>query len=174
MTKSTLTLLAATLAAACASPPSPTAQVPDNLKPGGDVKLLAALSAKGSQIYECREKKDQSGYEWAFIAPQAELFDASGTKVGKHYGGPHWEANDGSKVVGTLKERADAPTAGAIPWLLLTTKSDGPDGAFSKVTAVQRLNTAGGVTPSGSCSQSNAGDKMAIRYTADYLLFVPR
>jgi len=174
MTKSKLALLAATLAAACASTPSPTARVPDNLKPGGDVTLLAALSAKGSQIYECREKKDKSGYEWAFVAPQAELFDANGTKVGKHYGGPRWEANDGSKVIGTVKERADAPAAGAIPWLLLTTKSDGPDGAFSKVTMVQRLNTEGGVAPTGNCSQTYVGDKMAIRYTADYLLFVPR
>jgi hypothetical protein len=31
-----------------------------------------------------------------------------------------------------VKERADAPVADAIPWLLLAAKSIGPQGAFSK------------------------------------------
>ena len=34
---------------------------------------------------------------------------------------------------------ADAPAAGAIPWLLLGAKSDGPQGSFSKTTSVQRV-----------------------------------
>jgi hypothetical protein len=24
-----------------------------------------------------------------------------GNRIGRHYAGPHWEANDGSKIVGT-------------------------------------------------------------------------
>jgi hypothetical protein len=158
------------LAAACASTLA-TAQVPDKLKPSASETLAMPLAARGVQIYECRATKDGYGYEWAFVAPEAELFDAKGTKVGKHYAGPHWEANDGSKVVGAAKERADAPKAGAIPWLLLTTKSDGPDGSFSKVTSVQRLNTAGGVAPTSACGQANAGEKARVPYTADYYLF---
>jgi len=168
-----LPLLLTTCAAACTSA-SAMVPVPDNLKPAAGESLAFPLAAKGVQIYECRAKKDQSGFEWAFVAPEAELFDRSGTKVGKHYAGPHWESNDGSKVVGTVKERADAPAAGAIPWLLLAAKSDGPEGAFSKVTSVQRLNTAGGAAPGTACSQANAGEKARVPYTADYYLFASK
>src|SRR5207245_8699331 len=97
------------------------------------------VAARGVQIYECRVKKDSpQATEWAFVAPEAELWDAQGKRVGKHYAGPHWEHVDGSKVFGTVKARADAPMAGAIPWLLLKTKSVGPDGAYAKVTSIQR------------------------------------
>src|SRR5262249_9768203 len=97
----------------------------------------------------CRAKKDQaSAYEWAFVAPEADLFDTSGKKIGRHYAGPHWESSDGSKIAGTVKASTDAPQADAIPWLLLVTKSVGPQGSFSKITSIQRVNTVGGVVQS--------------------------
>ena len=114
--------------AGCAGVP-----VPDNLKPGPNESLAQVVPAKGVQIYECRDGK------WAFVAPDAELFDRSGKKIGTHYAGPHWEAADGSKVIGAVKARADAPQAGSIPWLLLGAKSVGPQGAFSGVTSIQRV-----------------------------------
>jgi hypothetical protein len=130
------------------------------------------VPAKGVQIYECRAKKDQvATYEWAFVAPQAELFDAHGKRIGRHYAGPHWEATDGSKILGTVKERAEAPVPDAIPWLLLATKSVGPDGSFSKVTSIQRVNTVGGVAPKAGCAQAQAGTAARIDYTADYYFF---
>jgi uncharacterized protein DUF3455 len=159
------------LVAACASlqRPTPTVNVPDKLKPRANESLAMIVPAKGVQIYECRAKKDQAGvYEWAFVAPEADLFDASGKKIGRHYAGPHWESTDGSKIAGTLKESADAPQAGAIPWLLLITKSVGSQGSFSKITSVQRVNTAGGVVPKTGCSQSTVGTTARIAYTADY------
>jgi hypothetical protein len=148
------------LAAGCAS----NVQVPENLKAEGQ-SLAMIVPAKGVQIYECRAAK------WAFVAPDAELFDRSGKKIGTHYAGPHWEAADGSKIVAAVKARADAPAAGNIPWLLLSAKSVGPDGAFSKVTSIQRVSTVGGVAPEGSCSQ---GARASIPYTADYYLFTSR
>ena len=156
-------------ACASAQPPTATANVPAKLQPGATESLAMIVPAKGVQIYECRAKKEQPGvHEWAFVAPEADLFDARGNKIGRHYAGPHWEATDGSKIVGAVKERADAPTAGAIPWLLLTAKSVGPDGAFSKVTSIQRVNTAGGAAPSTGCSQAAVGTSARIAYTADY------
>jgi hypothetical protein len=89
------------LVAACASPQPPTSMiaVPDKLKPGANESLAMIAAAKGVQIYECRARKDQAGgYEWAFVAPEADLFDARGNRAGRHYAGPHWEATDGSKV----------------------------------------------------------------------------
>ena len=88
--------------------------------------------------------------------------------IGKHYAGPHWESADGSKVAGTLKERADAPRADAIPWLLLVTNSVGPQGSFTKITSIQRVNTVGGVAPKTTCSQSTVGTIARIPYRADY------
>ena len=103
-----------------------------------------------------------------------DLFDARGNRIGRHYAGPHWEAADGSKVVAAVKERADATAADAIPWLLLTAKSAGPEGSFSKVTSIQRVNTVGGVAPQGGCSQATAGAPARINYTADYYFFTAK
>lgn len=125
------------LVAACAGlqKPTPTVNVPDKLKPPANESLAMIVPARGVQIYECRAKKDQAGsYEWAFVAPEADLFDTSGRKIGRHYAGPHWESTDGSKFAGTVKESTDAPQADAIPWLLLVTKSVGSQGSFSKIT----------------------------------------
>jgi hypothetical protein len=163
------------LGGGCASSPTPSVNVPDKLKPGANESLARIVPAKGVQIYECRARKDQAGaYEWAFVAPEADLFDAGGNRIGRHYGGPHWESTDGSKVLGTLKERTDAPVDDAIPWLLLSTKSVGAEGAFSKVTSIQRVNTVGGVAPRAGCSQAAAGKPARIAYTADYYFFTAR
>ena len=175
MSKTKITaFLLVLLGAACASPQPPTSmvKVPDKLKPGANAALAIIVPAKGVQIYECRARKDQvGGYEWAFVAPEADLFDARGNRTGRHYAGPHWEATDGSKIMGTVKERADAPVADAIPWLLLTAKSVGSEGSFSKVTSIQRVNTVGGVAPKAGCSQAAAGTSARINYTADYYFY---
>jgi Protein of unknown function (DUF3455) len=172
----TMVVLALLFATGCASTEPRPVAVPDKLKPPANESLAMILAAKGVQIYECRAKKDQAGqFEWAFVAPEADLFDARGNKSGKHYAGPHWEAPDGSKIAGTVKERADAPAASAIPWLLLSAKSVGrPDGAFSKVTSIQRVNTVGGVAPQSGCSQAVVGTTARVDYAADYYFFTAR
>jgi len=166
--------LLALLLAGCASLQSPRSavEVPDKLSPGASESLAIIVHAKGVQIYECRARKDAAGeYEWAFVAPEADLYDAHGARVGLHYAGPQWESADGSKVLGTVKERADAPQADSIPWLLLTAKSVGPEGSFGKVTSVQRVNTLGGVAPKDGCLQAEAGTRVRVGYTADYYFF---
>jgi len=155
--------LALTALAACSTTPRPAAvAVPESLKPAAG-ELAMIVPAKGVQIYECRDN------QWAFVAPEADLFDASGKRIGRHYAGPQWEAADGSKVAGSVKARAEAPQAGAIPWLLLEAKSLGGEGAFSKVTSIQRVATHGGVAPAGGCAP--AGARLRVDYTADYYFF---
>src|SRR5882672_2881882 len=118
-----LIALVACLLAGCATQ-SATVAVPDKLRGGPNDVLAMVVPAKGVQIYECRPRRDEVGaFEWAFVAPEADLFDRRGAKIGRHYAGPHWESSDGSKILGAVKERADAPEAGAIPWLLLSAKS---------------------------------------------------
>jgi Protein of unknown function (DUF3455) len=168
-------LLLLVAAGASAQTPTRAVDVPAKLTPGAGESLAAIVPAKGVQIYECRAKADQAGqYGWAFVAPEADLLDARGGKIGKHYAGPHWESNDGSKIMGTLKERADAPQAGAVPWLLLTTKSVGAPGSFGRVTSIQRVNTVGGVAPKDGCSQSTLGAIGRVGYTADYYFFTAK
>jgi hypothetical protein len=161
------------LVAGCAGVPTPA--VPDRLRPATNEYLLKTVAAKGVQIYECRAVKDRSAaYAWAFVAPEADLFDAAGNKVGKHYAGPHWEAADGSKIKGAVKESSAAPVENAIPWLLLSATSDGPAGAFSRITSVQRVNTVGGMAPKGACSEASAGATVRVPYSADYYFYTAR
>src|SRR5262249_48101340 len=122
--------------------------VPDKLMPPKGQAVLFKLKAKGMQIYKCKVKANQPGqFEWVFTAPEADLFDEAGKKVGKHYDGPTWEANDGSKVVAKPLERAPAPKDGNIPWLLLRATANKGGGVFSKVEYVQRVDTEGGMPP---------------------------
>jgi len=157
---------------ASAEPSTAVVGVPDKLKPGASESLKIVTLAKGVQIYECRASTVQPGsYEWTLVAPEAELFDTGGNRIGRHFGGPSWQSNDGSTIVGSVKERADAPAADAIPWLLLSAKSVGTEGSFSKVTSVLRVNTVGGVAPRSGCSQATAGASARMDYTANYYFF---
>jgi hypothetical protein len=159
------------LAAARVARPS-TAAASHALAPRGEQTLLERVSARGVQVYECRaEAASRSRAQWAFVGPQAELFDGEGQAIGRHYGGPHWEALDGSRIVGALESRVDAPQAGAIPWLLLSARSVGGEGRFARVTSVQRVNTSGGVAPAARCDMHTLGATERVPYTADYLLY---
>jgi len=163
---------AAMLVAACTGPSR--VEVPPLLEPGPNETLSAIAQARGVQIYECRAKAGATDPEWVFVAPEAKLFNARGRSIGSHGAGPRWQAADGSRTEGAVKARANAPVAGAIPWLLLTAKSAGPEGMFSKVTSIQRVNTAGGVAPAGGCDRSTVGTSTRVPYTADYHFFTIR
>ena len=106
--------------------------------------------------------------EWSFEAPEAALVDSEGRPFASHYTGPTWEAPDGSKIVGTTIASEPAPKAGAIPWLLLSTKSSAA-GVLAGVRFVKRDNTFGGVGPTGACP--TVGTEQRVGYTADYILY---
>jgi hypothetical protein len=147
--------------------------VPETLKvPVTQVFSLETL-ATGVQIYECRASKDNR-FEWVFKAPEAELFDSAGRRVGKHYAGPTWESNDGSKVVGEVKARDDGPDPNAIPWLLLSAKSTSGSGVFGRTQSIQRLRTAGGKAPAEGCNQAQVGKEARVTYKATYYFYVAK
>ena len=175
MHRSTLAsaLLMLLSAAGCATTePVAPANVPAAIETRPNESLALVAPAQGVQIYECRASTARPGeYEWAFVAPDADLFDLAGNRIGKHYAGPHWELNDGSKVVASVKARADAPQAEAIPWLLLAARSVGPEGKLSKVSSIQRTNTVGGMAPKTGCSAAAAGQTARVHYTAHYYFF---
>src|ERR1039457_1492284 len=78
--------------------------LPETIKVPTNQFLSLETHATGVQIYECKNGKDNPmHFEWVFKAPEADLFDRSGKKVGRHYAGPTWESNDGSKVIGEVR-----------------------------------------------------------------------
>lgn len=138
--------------------------------PEGALEGSFTLSARGVQIYECRARPADKGegFEWAFVAPEAELFDAGGRHAGTHGAGPHWLAGDGSRVEGKVVSRQDAPLPGAIPWLLLQAQGGDGRGLFGRVGHIQRVNTRGGVAPADGCRRETLGQTVRVPYTADY------
>jgi len=154
-----LLLLAAPLLAAAQHGPH------DPLAPADHEQHLLTVAAHGVQIYECRSAG------WAFVAPDAVLIGHHGQPIGQHGAGPYWQASDGSRITGSVKARVDAPRAGAIPWLLLGTRSDGTPGLFAGVTSIQRVDTEGGLAPTTACNAALVGTRARVPYRADYHLY---
>ena len=168
------TLLA--LVAGCNPPRITTAaRIPDNLRAPATQKLALEADASGVQIYDCKASpSDPAKFEWTFRAPDAELFDITGKRIGKHYAGPTWESYDGSKVVGEVKARDDGPDPDAIPWLLMTAKSASGVGVLGRIASIQRAQTVGGKAPQQGCSASLAGNELRVPYTARYYFYETR
>jgi len=130
-----------------------------------DDEVLLRVSATGVQVYECRSAMGASP-TWAFNEPRADLFSA-GRPVGRHFAGPTWEHTDGSRIVGKVVANAPAARPEDIPWLRLIATSQAGEGAFSRVTVVQRIDTKGGVL-AGACPSLGAVSE--VPYTADYVM----
>jgi hypothetical protein len=129
--------------------------------PAGHTVAFRAY-AEGVQIYRW------TGTAWAFVGPEAVLYDDDGGVVGIHYAGPTWESNSGSYVVGTVLERA-TPDPDAIPWLLLqAVDSEGP-GIFHRITYIQRVHTEGGKAP--AYPGDYVDEVVEVPYTADYYFY---
>ena len=164
---------AAAISAGCATSPSLTLPaVPDNLRAPAGQRITLEAQATGVQIYECNvSKSDPARFEWIFKSPQAVLYDGAGKEIGKHYAGPTWELNDGSKAVGEAIARDDGPDPNAIPWLLLKAKSASGDGVLGKTQSVQRLRTVGGKAPAPGCTREQAGSEARMPYKATYYFY---
>ena len=153
---------------AYAGPPAPT--VPSTIAVRDGNKVFLVGHAVGVQIYSCNATS--SGPRWSFVAPRADLFDDNGKIITTHFGGPTWQAKDGSQVVG--RRAADPVTvdASAIPWLLLSAASTttGPDGdRLTGTKYIQRIATTGGLAPApADCNESTVGTTEEVPYTADY------
>ena len=167
--------LVAFLSGCASSDIAMTPVAPENLKVPATQTLSVVAQASGVQIYECNASKaDPTRFEWVFKAPEADLFDSAGRKIGKHYAGPSWESNDGSKVQGEVKARDDGPDANAIPWLLLNAKSPSGKGVFGQTQSIQRVGTVGGKAPAQGCSREQAGTVVRVPYKATYYFYGPR
>lgn len=165
-------MIASAIGASVMASDAPGLMVPSNLQSPATHGRALELSAHGVQIYVCTESMAAPGnFVWNFVAPEADLFDASGALVGKHYAGPTWQSLDGSKVVAEIKARHDAPAGTDIPWLLLEAKEHMGFGAFSNIGAIQRLSTQAGKAPATGCGRDQVGNEARVPYKAVYRLY---
>ena len=150
-----------------------TPTVPPELAVPDGNKLVLVAAARGVQIYECASDAGAAP-AWKLHAPRAELLDDGGAVIGSHYGGvdkglppgPYWESKDGSRVHGA--KPVSVPSAGTIPLLRLEAADTTGTGVFAKVAFIQRLDTTGGVAPTGACE---AGKQNEVPYTAKYYFY---
>ena len=138
------------------------AELPDAIAAKGEAVVIE-YHAEGAQIYECKAGSDGQ-LAWQFREPIASMFH-NGATIGRHYAGPSWESG-GSIVVGKVAGRAPGATAKDILWLKLDVSDRRGDGPLKDATAVQRINTKGGVKE-GKCEK--AGELYAEPYAADYV-----
>ena len=138
-------------------------------KGAGAAEPVIQLLGKGVQIYRCAGAA--GSYDWRLKAPEATLFDTSGTAVGHHFAGPTWQASDGSNVVGSVLASSPSPQAGSVDWLILGVKSHSGAGRFADVAYVVRSQTEGGAAPASGCDAAHAGDEKRVSYQATYLFF---
>ena len=128
-------------------------------------KVAFVAYAEGVQVYRW------NGTSWTFGGPEAVLYSGDGDDdgvVGIHYAGPTWESNSGSKVVGTVLERA-TPDPTAVPWLKLQAVSSEGPGIFDGITFIQRVHTAGGMAP--AAPGDFEGEVARVPYSAWYYFY---
>ncbi len=134
------------------------------------VPTALQLTGRGTQIYICRNNSGK--YGWTLEGPDATLYDTSGKMVGRHYFGPHWQANDGSTIKGTVLESNASPQGPRnVSWLILSAVVQKGDGIFGRVSFVTRTDTKGGGTPTAACTTAQNGMKKSVPYTAIYTFF---
>ncbi len=149
---------------------------PEIAVPAGN-QIVLITHGFGSQDYECRA--DASGARaWAFRAPKALLFADDGTLVVHHFGGidadlpggVYWQSTlDGSRVHGG--HVTALPNPGAIPVLRVEAADHAGEGILANVSFIQRLDTVGGVGPTGACP--HVGLVRSVPYSATYVFYVP-
>lgn len=157
--------LAGGLAIALLSLSSARADGPEAIAAPGEF-LVTTVHAEGAQVYACTA--DAAGrLAWQFREPIATLM-ADGKTVGRHFAGPHWEFDDGSKVSGKVVARADKAGGTDIPLLKLAATVQRAGGLLDGVTTILRLETVGGVAQ-GPCEA--AGALKSVPYAADYAFY---
>jgi uncharacterized protein DUF3455 len=139
------------------------AELPDEIAAKGETVVFQA-HAEGAQIYECKAAQSGGQLSWQFREPVAALFQ-KGKTVGLHYAGPKWEIED-SLITAKVSASVPSPSGKDIPWLKLEVTTEADAGPLQDVTAVQRINTIGGVLE-GTCE--NTGELRPAPYGADYV-----
>jgi hypothetical protein len=185
-------VLAAVTAVGAASATFDTVTPPDvpaDLNVSSDERAFLISHAVGTQNYICLPAA-AGGYAWVLFGPQATLLDDEGGQVMTHFLSanpvesgmprPTWQhSRDTSSVWAALVKSSSDPAyvaPNSIPWFLLRPVGTqaGPEGGarLTRTTAIQRVNTLGGLAPATGCSvATDVGRKALVPYSADYVFY---
>ncbi len=139
------------------------AGVPSALRvPAGNHLVVSLHVIQGVQVYSC------TNGAWTFTEPDADM-GVSNRPIVLYTAGPEWVSTvDGSAVWGM--PLASANRTGTIPELLVKAVKNRGQGLFGSVDYIQRLDTFGGLAPSGSCT---SGAITASQYFATEDFWAP-
>ncbi len=145
--------------------------IPEILKvPDGNVLLLRARG-RGVQKYTPPITADSKATPHAILLTGDQ---DEGDLAAIHFGGPTWEALDGSSVLGDAANAKHymAPDPDGVDWLLIPAKSTSGNGLLSRVTYIQRLYTDGGKPPADTSDQADTQSEILVEYSAEYRFYV--
>ena len=163
--------LAVALPAAALSEPANIAAV---LRASPNEVPAFVLNGNGVYIYQCRQSLlGSNAYEWAFVAPDATLYDGSRSAARHATVGLFESLSDRSSLSGVVRT-SQAAGVQNLPWILMRAQPLAETGMFAGVTSVQRVNTVGGAAPTGGCGPDNIGEESRVAYQADYYFYKPR
>jgi hypothetical protein len=163
--------------------------VPADLNVADNEDAFLIAHAAGTQNYVCLPAA-AGGFGWVLFGPQATLFDDEGGQIITHFlsanpaeaGLPRatWQhSRDTSSVWAALVKSSTDPAyvaPNSIPWFLLRPvgAQAGPEGGsrLLRTSAIQRVNTLGGLAPATGCALStDVGRKALVPYSADYVFY---
>jgi len=171
--------------------------VPGNLNVDEGNEVFLVGHGVGTQNYVCTSSTASvSGFAFSLFTPEATLFNKEGKQLITHFFSPNgdptvkppeagtirvtWEdSRDSSRVWAMLLEQSTNEQfvqKDAVAWLKLQTvgvdAGTTGSGRLTKVTFIQRLNTAGGVAPKSGCSTfEDLGRRAFVPYSADYFFY---
>ncbi|HET9832118.1 MAG TPA: DUF3455 domain-containing protein [Vicinamibacterales bacterium] len=171
--------------------------VPGNLNVDEGNEVFLVGHGVGTQNYVCTTSATSvSGFAFSLFTPEATLFNGEGKQLITHFFSPNgdptvkppeagtirvtWEdSRDSSRVWAMLLEQSTNEQfvqKDAVAWLKLQTvgvdAGTTGSGRLTKVTFIQRLNTAGGLAPKSGCSTfEDLGRRAFVPYTADYFFY---
>ena len=164
-------LLAAALAALPAAAITEPGGIAASLRVPASEAPAFVLNGNGVYVYQCRQAlSDPNTYVWAFVVPDATLYDGP-RSVARHATiGLYESLSDRTSVSGVV--RSSQPAGGAnLPWVLIRAQPIGESGLFANVSSIQRVNTTGGAAPSSGCGPDNVGEEARVAYQADYYFY---
>ncbi|WP_433257741.1 CHRD domain-containing protein [Streptosporangium sp. CA-135522] len=159
-----------------------TGEFPDGAVRGQVHKLTSTIDMKrallqnfkasvirGAQIYACTKQVDgtfaftQDNVSASLQHGIAHFFAKAGPA-----GPPEWRAADRSAVTGTVLTRTPNGAGNIAELDIAATQVGRPEGLLAGTDEILRLNTVGGVAPTGKCDPATQ-PTVAVPYRADYL-----
>ncbi|WP_241845004.1 CHRD domain-containing protein [Streptomyces silvensis] len=150
-------------------------KVTANVSLGAAARSFQASVVKGRQIYQCKKAAGGSG---GFTFQQRDVRATLGGRIAHDFvrpnsGTPRWIAPDRSAVTGSLISKTPNGKKNIAELDLKAERVGKKRGLLAGTTEILRLNTVGGVQPSGACKPGTPKSVVSVPYGADYV-FVAR